>query len=123
MRALCLKPLHIVFQEGRLYEYNKTTLSMGPSSTSSPTPSEAWTPTASVAPSSDVYGYSVATRISHEFECEAMHELGIKNRKGIYENLKGTENIKVDIDFARDEYVIIITLTEEEFYKHFRGFI
>ena len=120
MKALCLKPLNIVFEEGRLYEYApRKTPSTTPSPTASPSPSES-------ASSSDyvISDYVIITaKIGYTFQNDVMDSLGIKNRVGIYDYLKGMRGVTLEMDFALDEYIITTELDEEKFHKHFRKFI
>ena len=118
MKALCLKPLNIVFEEGRLYEYENA-LSATPSASPSPSPSA----TMSVSPSSSNEKYVITTKIGYTFQNDVMDSLGIKNRVGIYDYLKGMRGVTLEMDFALDEYIITTELDEEKFHKHFRKFI
>ena len=116
MKALCLKPLNIVFEEGKLYKYESATPSTTPSPTASPSPSE------SASPSNEEY-VIITAKIGYTFQNDVMDSLGIKNRVGIYDYLKGMRGVTLEMDFALDEYIITTELDEEKFHKHFRKFI
>jgi len=113
-KALCIKSLNIIFEEGRLYAYTiRDTSSTTPSPTESPSPG--WVPPDK--------RYRLETRIGGNFQNDMMKALNMDGRKDVYKYLRGMIGIKIGIDFATDQYIIFTTLSNEKFHKHFREFI